>query len=262
MKNKLIFAFTIIVSSLGLNSCEAWEDESYHPGGENNPETPALLLKEVKTTTEDSNVEGVIKYNYDSQSRLTEILVYGDLMQMETYNQTTFQYPSPTKNIMISKTFVGNSLMLTITSTVDVVNATTANVTIQNELTGDISSVVTLATPCGTVSATNTMEFMGQEFTSVTTYEYTDANCSYKEYIDGVLEETVTKDNKFSPYVDPQAYTLGMTGQHNITKVVNHFEESTHNIVYTYNELNFPTKAVHTFEGTDNVNYTEEFIYY
>src|SRR5690606_12092262 len=238
---KLLQSGSFLIAGIFLfTSCEAWEDESYHEGGDSFE--PALLVKEVRTTSEDSDAEGLIKYAYDTQNRVTEILTYGDLLEMDTYVQTTFQYPSATKTIMISKTYVEEALMFTLTTTIDVINSTTANVTVQNNLTGDISSVITYSAPCGTATAENTIEFMGEEFTSTTTYDYTDANCSYKEFIDGELEETVTKDDKFSPYLDPQALALGITAQHNITKVVNAVEGTTHNIVYTYNEMDYPTK--------------------
>lgn len=259
MKNCLItiFVFTIFI---GFQSCDPWEDESYHPGGPGgNGNTPALLLKEIKTTHL-SGMNSLSTYSYDSESRISMVKSFPDVADTESYSLLTYQYPSDSQVIINAKTYQLGDLFATMNTTINI-NGNTVQMEIENNLTGNISTTLTLESPCGVQKAIMSMEILGQPVESINTYEYFDANCSYKHKIDGNLNETIYKDDKNFPLVDPQTNFMGIEA-HNDIKIENANGEI-ETITYTYNDLDFPTKAIHSFSGASSQEgFTEEFIYF
>lgn len=100
MKNKLIFAFTIIIASLGLNSCEAWEDESYHPGGDSDEEV--IIPGNWKLT--ELNLEEPFDFNQDgtaSINLMTETNCYQNELMSFLPNNTGISTSNSYANITV-----------------------------------------------------------------------------------------------------------------------------------------------------------------
>lgn len=264
MKKSLILSLSLLISCLAFNSCDPWEDDSYHEGG---PGGGGMLLKEVHTTYPDGS-EGLATYTYDNQSRMKEVYVYANILDMETYSHTVNTYASNTNYTSVSNTYTGGVVQMTNTINA-LISGNTANITIQTEyeVDGETISInatnqLTFSAPCGTSENVMTIEMpeMPTQQTTIT-YEYTDANCSHKEFQDGELTSTVTNDDKYSPYNTPEAYAMGIVG-HNYIKAES-TDGTVETVTYTYNENDYPTQAVHSFsEGSGQTGYTETFTYY
>lgn len=260
---KLLQSSIYLMASIFLfTSCEAWEDESYHPGGDNNGGGGGMLLKEVKTTS--SGLEGKATYLYDSSNRVKEVTSYANILDTETYTKTIVTYSSNTNATSVTNMYMGGIVQSTITTTTQVTGSI-VNVNTVTEMMGmevSMSSAMTFSAPCGVSENVINTVMMGMPPIETTiTYQYTDANCSYKEFQDGQLASTVTMDDKYSPYTTEQNYAMNIVAR-NATKYEG-ADGTIQNVAYTYNENNYPTKAVHTFSGTSTEqNYTEEFTYY
>lgn len=256
---KIVFGLAV-AAGLGLNSCEPWEDESYHPGGNNGN---GMLLKEVKTVS--AGVEGLATYTYDAENRFKEGFSYANILDMETYSHITQSYSGDSNTHTVAKTYMSGTLFTT--STIDTeLNGNLITMNMEMEFGGEtITSVseITFSQPCGVQqnhTTTNMPEFP-DPIESVSTYQYTDSNCSFKEFVDGELSSTVTMDDKFSPFTTPESIAMGVV-QHNAVKIEN-ADGTIETITYTYNEQNYPIQAVHTFnEGSGQADYTETFVYY
>lgn len=259
MRNKIALGLTVVFSAFVFQSCDPWEDESYHPtgGGSDGPEVE-MLLKEVKTQT--GSFEGLSTYTYDGQNRLTKIISHSDITDQGSYAEITYQYPTEGKVKFVSKGYLGGELITTTSAEFEIETQTTAKLSIQDGIIGEMTSQITYSAPCGISNMVTTLNIEGSP-TSTTSYTFNDANCSYTENIDGEWSETVFRDDKFSPYMDPMAILMGVIS-HNTLKV----EESdgaVETISYLYNENGFPTSATHTFnEISGEDNYTKTFVYY
>jgi hypothetical protein len=262
MKKTLFLGFALLTGSLFLHSCDPWEDDSYHEGGNNNGGAGTLLLKEVKTTT--ANAEGLTTYIYDANNRVKEVKNITDILDMQSYSLTTTTYTGNNISNSVTKQYMGGNLTMT-TNMVTTVNgnnsATVIEMIVDGEVTMTINYDANFSLPCGMVTSNVSMTGMGLPPTNyVLSHQYTDANCSYKEFIDGTLSTTVTMDDKFSPYTNPESYSTGVY-PHNATRIED-ADGTIETITYTYNAENYPTKAVHTFTNSESQNYTEEFFYY
>jgi hypothetical protein len=262
MKKTLFLGFALLTGSLFLHSCDPWEDDSYHEGGNNNGGAGTLLLKEVKITT--GNVEGLTTYTYDSNNRVKEVKNITDILDMQSYSLSTTTYTGNNVTNTVTQQYMGGTLMMT-SNMVTTVNGNNAVTTIETIVDGQVmmnmSYDMNFSLPCGMV--TSNVSMTGPEFPPmnyVISHQYTDANCSYKEFIDGTLSTTVTMDDKYSPYTNPESYSTGVY-PHNATRI-EEADGSVETITYTYNAENYPTKAVHTFTNSESQNYTEEFFYY
>jgi len=253
------------MSCFVLNSCDPWEDDSYHEGG---PTGGGMLLKEVHTTYPDGS-EGLATYTYDDQNRVKEVYAYANILDTETYSQTVNTYTSNTNITSVTNSYTAGVVQMTNTMTTQVSgNTATVNMVTEYEVGGETiqintNSQLTFSAPCGTSENIMTIEMpeMPSQQTTIT-YEYTDANCSHKEFQDEQLTSTVTNDDKYSPYTTPDAFAMGIVG-HNPVKIEDAMEGTVETIVYTYNENNYPTQAVHTFnEESGQTGYTETFVYY
>lgn len=251
----------LILCTLLFTSCEPWEDESYHPGGNNNG--GGLLLKEVKTTT--NGLEGKATYTYDTNNRVKEVFAYADILDMQTYSHTVNTYSGEANVVSVTTMYVAGVAQI-VTTVTGQINGNIFNMEITMAMGGEVMTTmtneITFSAPCGiTQNSVNTVMMGMPPIETLITYQYTDANCSFKEFQDGVLTTTVTNDDKFSPYTTPENYSMGIIA-HNAVKYES-TDGSIQNVAYTYNEDNYPIKAVHTFSGTSTEqNYTEEFTYY
>jgi len=261
MKKTFILGLSILFGCFALNSCDPWEDDSYHEGGSGN----GTLLKEVHTAYPDSS-EGLATYMYDAEGRLTEGYAYANILDMETYSHTVQTYSGDTNIHTVSQSYMAGSVFST--TTIDSqLNGNTINMTMEmvaGEQTISSTSEITFSLPCGVDENHTTVVMPGfpDPIESISTYEFTDANCSYKEYVNGDLSSTVTMDDKFSPYTTPQSIAMG-TAPHNPVKIEDAVDGTIETIVYTYNENDYPTQAVHTFnEESGQTGYTETFTYY
>ena len=249
------------MSCLALNSCDPWEDDSYHEGGGSN----GTLLKEVHTTS--AGVEGLATYTYDANGRMIGVIAYADILDMESYSQTIQTYTGDTNVHSVTKSYLAG--VLTTTTTVNSqVNGNLVNMTMSMDdgsgQTIDSTMEITFELPCGVQqnAMSTTMPGFPDPIESLTTYEYTDVNCSSKEYVNGDLSTTTTMDGKISPFSTPESIAMGVTS-HNPVKIENAADGSVETITYTYNEQDYPIKAVHTFsQGSGQADYTEEFTYY
>lgn len=100
MGNKLILAFTIIISSLSLNSCEAWEDESYHPGGEHGEDV--IVPGNWKLT--ELNLEEPFDFNQDgtvNTNLMTETNCYQNELMSFLPNNTGISTSNSYANITV-----------------------------------------------------------------------------------------------------------------------------------------------------------------
>jgi hypothetical protein len=260
MRKSLLLSLSFLATCFALNSCDPWEDDSYHEGG---PGGSGNLLKEVHTTT--NGAEGLATYTYDENGRLTGGYSYASILDMETYNQITQSYPSETTIHTVSQSYMSGTLIST--STIDSeLNGDVINITMEMEAgeeTMTSTSEITFSTPCGAQQNTTVVNMPGfpDPIESVSTYEYTDGNCSYIESVNGDVSQTVTMDDKFSPFTTPESIAMGIT-PHNPVKIEN-ADGTIETITYTYNEDNYPVTATHTFnEESGQADYTEEFIYY
>ena len=253
MKKTIILSLSFLVSCFVLNSCDPWEDDSYHEGGNGN----GMLLKEVHTVNEE--YEGLTTYAYNSEGRVTEIKVVGNILDQQTYTLATYQYPTENKLITNVKVYMMGTLFLDTTTTLEITSDTAATMVMEDSMFGTVTSEIIYSAPCGISSSVNNSDIGG---TSTTTYTYFDSNCSYREYIDDNLEETVYRDGKNAPYFDPAALTMGLNNPGNITKTESS-DGTIHNITYQYNELDYPISASHTYTGgSGEADYTETFVYY
>lgn len=258
-------ALAVVVSAFSFQSCDPWEDESYHgPNGDGGGPQTVMYVKEIKKIMPSPNggmVEGVEEYTYDGQNRLSKVVGHLDIVEVNSYTEAVYQYPSADVTKVITKSYLNSELQATNTITTTTLSSTTGHVLVESDAMDDINMDLTFALPCGITKNVMTMIYGGQPITSTTTYEYTDGNCSYTEKVDGEWTETVFRDNKFSPHADPLAIAMGIV-LHNNTKV----EESDgtiETISYQYNENDYPTNASHTFNvGEGQANYTETFTYY
>lgn len=262
MRKLLQSSIYLMISIFLFTSCEAWEDESYHAGGDNNG-GGGMLLKEVKTISD--GVEGKVTYTYDSSNRMKEVYSYANVLDTETYSHTLITFSNQTNAVSVTKVYMMGQLFSTVTSSNQLVGNNTMNVDIQMDMGGliiQMNNVMTFSAPCGTSQNVITTTMPGMPpFESTSTYQYTDANCSFKEFTDGVLSSTVTNDDKYSPFTTPESHAMGVV-PHNPLRTEDS-EGAIRTSTYTYNEQNYPTKAVHTFSGTSTEpNYTEEFTYY
>lgn len=260
MRNKIALGLTVVFSAFVFQSCDPWEDESYHPtgGGTDGPEV-VMLLKEVKTVF--NGAESLSTYTYDGQNRLSKILSYMDIQTMNTYTETVYQYPSNDHTIIVAKSHMNGELVSTSQVDMKILTSTTAQMTMTGGEFGDIITDITFSSPCGISKMITNMEFMGTPITSTTIHTYNDANCSYTEKVDGEWTQTVFNDDKYSPYSDPQAIAMGIVS-HNPIKV-EEADGTIEIIAYQYNENGYPTSAAHTFnQGGEQANYTETFTYY
>ena len=256
---KIVLGLTVL-AGLVLNSCEPWEDESYHPGGMTGD---GMLLKEVKTTS--NGAEGLTTYTYDNENRVKEIYHYSDILDMETYAHTVNTYSGDTGYTSVTNTLQGGIIETTTTVTAQL-NGNLLNLEMEMETGGEVmmtmTNEMTFTAPCGvTQNLVNLIAEGMPPMEILITYQYTDENCSYKEFQNGDLTNTVTNDDKFSPYTTPEAMAMGIV-QHNYIKMEG-ADGTIENVAYTYNENGYPTKAIHTFSGTsEETNFTEEFFYY
>lgn len=257
---KILMLGCLLLSTSFFLSCEAWEDESYHPGGNTGD---GMLLKEVKTTT--NGGEAQTTYTYDAENRVKEIYHYSNILDMESYAHTVNTYSGDTNYTSVTNTHQGGVIESTTTVTAQI-NGNLLNLEMEMEVGGEVmmtmTNEMTFTAPCGVTE--NLMNLIAEGMPPMEvliTYQYTDANCSYKEFQNGDLTNTVTNDDKFSPYTTPEAMAMGIV-QHNYIKMEG-ADGTIENVTYTYNENGYPTKAVHTFSGTsEETNFTEEFFYY
>lgn len=253
--------FTYILSSLAIaltfNSCEAWEDESYHPG-ENSGSI--MLLKELKTEYE-SGVISVSQYTYDSSDRLAKIVILNDNTVTDTYTEAIYTYPNALTTKVATKTYTNSELTYDMVTEVTVDGNSYTMVSTQN---GDplMNLSGNTMTPCGVQSLEGTF---GEDMSYSESYQYIDGNCSYKHTVNGTLSTTVMKDNKRNPQYDQALLSSEGYVSHNILSEHDHAENTITEYAYTYNENNYPEKAVVTIKdesGQIVMTYTQTFIYY
>lgn len=253
--------FTYILSSLAIaltfNSCEAWEDESYHPGENSGP---TMLLKELRTEYT-NGITSVSQYTYDSSDRLAKILIYSDLSSTDNYTEATYTYPNALTIKVETKTYINSELTYDMVAESTIDGNSYTMVSTQN---GDPLMNVSgnTMTPCGLQSLEGTF---GEDMSYSESYQYIDDNCSFKHTVNGTLSTTVMKDNKRNPQYDQALLSSSGYVSHNIVSEHDHVENTITEYAYTYNENNYPEKAVVTIKdesGQIVMTYTQTFIYY
>lgn len=268
MKKILITGIAIMIAGFSLNSCNDWEDENGPSDGGGIVEGPdvLMLLKEAKTNFA-NGTEGLSVYTYDTNNRVSKVIHHNDIEEQDSYSEVNYTYSGQNNVTSVAKTYGMGELIATttITMTVNGDQATMVTV-IDAEGTDPITTNydITFSTPCGVDEILSSFEIPGfPEISTTTTFTYTDGNCSFEQYDDGELSQTVTNDNKFSPLMDEISYSMGII-KRNPLKIIDHFENITENVVYTYNENDYPVTASHTFTGTPGaeIDYTETFVYY
>lgn len=264
MKKRFFLGLALLTGGLLLNSCDPWEDESYHPGDNNGGggQGEGLLLKEIKRTG--GGIESVTTFTYDSNNRIQSLHAVMTTMGEEQITEGTYTYSGQYNSTVVLNQLVGNQIVST-TTIHTTVNGNTVNKVTEIESQGQTISTsthqISFSAPCGIQSNTVSETTQGNPPTNyVLTYEYLDSNCSVKEFRDGVLTVTITKDDKLNPLTTPENYAMGIN-LHNATKY-EYADGTVENITYTYNSSNYPTKAVHSFPDAPQNNYTEEFTYY
>lgn len=268
MRKYLALSLVFGLLLTGLTSCDDWEDDSWHPGMENgggNGEEPgdgeSMRLKEHKI-----NRGGVLTsyaFSYNSNNRLQELTA---TQNGELINATLYTYPGSNEVHAEAKTYQGGQVIATLSSNAVIDGNHQYTTTIVNypglpQML--MESDLIFEAPCGAQQNTVSTTINDETSTFVTTYEYTDNNCSFKEYSDGELTSTITNDGMKAAVLDPLIIQLGVV-QHNPLKIVDHDENSTETIQYIYNEEGYPVSAEHTLVQTGGVDetWTEEFIYY
>ena len=259
MRKSLLLSLSFLATCFALNSCDPWEDDSYHEGG---PGGTGNLLKEVHTTTD--GVEGLATYTYDENGRMTGVSAYSNILDMESYTQIVQTYPNESTIHTVAETFAMGTVFST-TTIHTTVSGNTITMDSESEMMDQVitqNSVMTFSAPCGVQENNMTITMPEMDpVEAVITYNYTDGNCSYIESTNGDVTTTVTMDDKFSPFTTPESIAMGVT-PHNPVKVES-ADGTIETITYTYNEDNYPVTAVHTFnEESGQSGYTEEFIYY
>lgn len=271
MNNFKIKSWALIAIFMCFIACDPWEDEQdllinvenpEDPSDSSDPSTPptaSMLLKMKKYTYED-NVEWE-EYTYDDQKRLIKVHSYGEENPDLHYAEIIYEYVSASKVTSVASVYVNGNLLSKVTNSYEHIDDATLKIITESDITGVINSTATYSPPCGIHTMENVANFMGTPTTSVTTYEFTDDNCSYKEFVDGEWEETVTKDNKKSPEYDLFAAFMNLK-KHNILKVESE-DGSIQTTIYQYNEEGYPTQASHTFnEEAMEDPYTVTYTYY
>lgn len=261
MKNKVFYLLLSGLCLLSLSSCDPWEDDNNNDGGGDNPPTAGNLLKEIHTVS--NGVEGKATYTYDSENRVKTVTSYDDISNNQSYSLTTNNYNGNTIET-ITETYIDGALYSTATGT-STTNGNTINVEMETVSNGEVmltlESEILFELPCGVQQNSITTELFGSPITFVMTYDYTDANCSYKEYTEGQLTQTVTNDDKNNPQTTPESIAMGVV-MHNPILVVTP-DGTTETITYTYNEDDYPTEAIHTYnQGSGQQDYTQTFTYY
>lgn len=260
---KIIVGLLLIFPLFILNSCNDWEDESYHPGGSDGPEV-IMLLKE-STQNYANGITGKYQYTYDSENRLSKILIHMDTSITDSYSEATYSYSGNTHVDLVVTTYMFGMEVSKANFSSDISgNTQTTNIEHfqDGESIGTMISVATFSAPCGITENTVTTNFPGfPPMQSTATYEYTDSNCSYKEMVDGTLATIVTNDDKFSPIITGVEDFIPGYVRHNPIKIENQAENIVETITYTYNENDYPETASHTFSD-EGMNYTETFTYY
>lgn len=257
---KITYILALAIVSGTFNACSPWEDESYHPG---NDFGPTMLLKEMTTTYHDSNIVSKQVFEYDSEDRLKKITTHSDTSILESYSVADYTYPNAMSSKISTKTYLNGDLFseaLTESS----YDGNEMNIVMSMNGEEMLTAVATIGLPCGIDTMNQSFNFLGQTITSVSTYQYTDSNCSFRHMVDGELFETVTNDNKRNPMFNEQAYLIGYAS-HNPLKVVDHDEGTVQEYTYIYNESNYPVSAeitLKTAEGELIEEYTVSYTYY
>src|SRR5690606_28771032 len=187
----------------------------------------------------------------------------------ESYSHTVNTYTSSTNITTVSKIYAAGVVQSTTTMTTQMSgNNVHISSETEYEFAGEIILInsdndMTFSAPCGVSENIVTLEMPEMPVQEHTlTYEYTDENCSSKEFQDGELTVTTTMDANFSPYTTTESIAMGII-PHKPLKIESALDGTIETITYTYNEEGYPTKAVHTFnEGSGQADYTEEFTYY
>lgn len=274
MNNLKVKSWALISIFLCFIACDDWEDDQNliinvenpedpsDPLDPNDPSTPpsaSMLLKMKKYNYEDH--ETWEEYTYDDQKRLIKVFSYGQEDPSLHYSEMIFQYISSTLATSVSNVYVNGNLLTQVTNTYEHLDDATIKIITESDVTGEIISTATYSQPCGVHTMENVSNFMGTPMTSVMTYEFTDDHCSYKEFVDGQWEETVTKDNQNSPEFDLFSDFMH-TKNHNIVKVVSE-DGSIRTTTYQYNEEGYPIHASHTFNEASMENpFTVTYTYY
>lgn len=243
-----------------LNSCDPWEDENNNPGDGGGPDGPGVVMLIKKSTIVSSNgVTGENTYTYDGQNRLSVIKSIQNIDDATTYSQSNYQYPSEGVVQLTAKSFVSGQQIASNTTTLQILSATSATMTMVDDVIGELSVEITYSAPCGVTKSVTTWG----EFTQTATQEYFDEKCSFKQFLEGELQSTTFNDNKNYPIFDPLSVAMGLVN-HNPIKV-EEADGTNEVITYQYNDADYPTQAVHTFSQEDPdqdiLNYTETFEY-
>lgn len=267
MRKYLVLSVVFALILAGLTSCDDWEDDSWHPGnetgggGEEPGEGEMMLLKEQNISQ--GGMLTSYAYSYNSNNRLKELTVTQNGVLL---SNSLYTYPGSNEVHVEGKSYQGGEVIATISlnAVLDGNHQYTTTIVNYPGLPQMLmESDITFEAPCGTQQNTVTTTIDGETLGYVLTYEYTDVNCSYKEFSDGELISEVTNDGMKAAVMDPLVVQLGMV-QHNLLKIVDHEENTTETIQYIYNEEGYPVSAEHLLVqtgGTDET-WTEEFIYY
>lgn len=262
----VVFAFILA----GLASCNDWEDDSWHPGtetgggggeGEGPGEGGTMRLKEQNIIKD----EGLMTYaySYNSDNRLKEMTV---TQNGELLSNSLYTYIGSNEIHVEGKSYQGGQVIATVSlnAVLDGNHQYTTTIVNYSGLPQmHMESDITFEAPCGTQQNVVSTTVDGMTSDYVLTYEYTDTNCSYKEYSDGSLISELTNDGMKAALSDPLVIQLGIV-QHNPLKVIDYENNTTETIEYSYNEEGYPVSAEHVLlqTGAPDETWTEEFIYY
>lgn len=266
MRKYLALSLVFTVFFFGLTSCDDWEDDSWHPGngsgGGGEPgDGEVMLLKE-----QNISMDGLLTnyaYTYNADDRIAEIVI---TQNGTLSSNTVYTYTGSNQIKAVAKGYMNGEVVMTATA-VAIIEGNHQYVTTTTEYPGMppivMENDVTFEAPCGALENIITINMDGTPMVTTLTYEYTDPNCSYKEFSDGAHVTTVTNDAMNAPVLDPLVTQLGVV-RHNPLKIQDLSESSIETIQYTYNENGYPTFAEHVTvqTGVPDQEWTEEFIYY